>query len=196
MKKVVLAVALLCAAAAAHAQDTRFGIKISGGIAKFRGDGAPNQTNIASAGGGVMANVKLSEVFSVQPELLYMVKGSRDERGTTPVRYHNQYIELPVLLRASFGGVFLEAGPQFGYLLTPQTKTEGSLEMTDYSQAAFNEVEFGVAGGLGYQLASGLSLTGRYATGLNPVFTNVGTTKVKAYNSVLMLQLGFLFPEK
>ncbi|WBA41939.1 porin family protein [Hymenobacter canadensis] len=198
MKRILVALALTFGAVAAQAQDSRIGVKISGGIAKFRGDDVTNQSNTLSAGGGLVYNIKLTEMLSVQPELLYTVKGSRFNSDAFDSKTTLHYVELPVMLRATFSNVFVEAGPQVGYLVAAKlevTPNNGGEASEDKSRNNFTNADWGFAAGIGYQLENGLSLTGRYSGSLNPVLPNVASTKIKAYNSAFLVQLGFLLPQ-
>ena len=90
-------------------------------------------------------------------------------------RLRTSYIELPVLLKADFNGLQVFAGPQISYLANAKLNTSVSLagfnvlnKSIDVSNQ-FNKWDAGVTGGIGYQFANGIRITGAYERGLSKV---------------------------
>lgn len=213
MKKTILSLALLAfSGIAAHAQtatatnDNHFGVKVGGSLTNFVGsDVSSSISNKIGFHGGFVANIALGDRLSVQPELLYSMKGAKDEvsfGGTTfKATQTLHYIELPILLKAKFNQFFVEAGPQAGVLFDASVKTEGgSSSATESNKDQFNEVLFGYAAGFGYQLESGLMLGLRYNGDFNNVTRGVTTNNVKtqpnARNSAFQVYVGYTFGNK
>ncbi len=130
---------------------------------------------------GVFARISLSEKFSLSPELLFSDKGFKIlEDVTDPDSdYSNlklSYLNVPVLLGYNvFDKLTLQAGPEFGYLLSASTKFDG--ESIDVGNIWNNEFDFGLAVGLTYAITEKISLGGRYTHGFSSVaggiqFTN------------------------
>ncbi|OGX88958.1 porin family protein [Hymenobacter coccineus] len=175
MKKTLLATALLAVAAtAAQAQSPSFGIKAGASLTNAVGDGATgfDYKNKFGFHGGFVANLPLSDVFSIQPELLYSMKGYRfrasDGLGGGPLvdkRQSLNYIDVPILARINAGGLFFEAGPQLGYLVSAKYSVDGNGNNSSSSYRSrdgYRKVDFGYAAGLGYQLAAGPGIGLRY----------------------------------
>lgn len=161
---------------------------------------------------GAVLNVGLIKNFlSVQPELLFSQKGFTyaDKELTTnglTSRYQGscryQYLDVPILLKVQAGGLYVEAGPQYAYLLSLKDEarvTTNGLQAVQSTALAIRDVnrnEIGYAVGIGFQAKSGLNLGVRY-TGAFTDFAKKGyanTDMVNARNSVCQFSLGFLVP--
>lgn len=209
VKKTILSLALLVfGGIAAHAQtatttnDNHFGVKVGGSLTNFVGsDVSSSISSKIGFHGGFLANISLGDRLSVQPELLYSMKGAKDEVAGIKATQTLHYIELPILLKAKFNQFFVEAGPQAGVLFDANVKVEGgSSNTTDSNKDQFNEVLFGYAAGFGYQLESGLMLGLRYNGDFNNVTRGVTANNVKtqanARNSAFQVYVGYTFGNK
>ena len=116
--------------------------------------------------GGIYYNIGLSDVFSIQPELLYSEMGSSLESdfdfdffGDSSIYLELDYISVPVLFKVSPAwrwGFF--AGPQFDYLLSADFDDEDIKDdVEDYDFAATAGMEFWITRHIG--------LYGRYIWG-------------------------------
>lgn len=195
MKKTFLALALtLGVAGAAQAQSARFGVKAGASLTSFTGKDSDGAKNKFGFNGGVMANFALNDMFSIQPEVLYSMKGSKAD-GSNDGQFNLNYIDVPVLAKIATGetGLFFELGPQIGFLAAAKAKSNSlSVDVKD----SFNSVDFGYAAGLGFQAANGPMVGLRYNGG----FTNIGKasagTDGNVKNSAFQLYVGFLFGGK
>jgi len=217
MKKnlfVVLILLFLTSAAAinAQAQGVRLGIKAGANLSNLAGDVTNEDRFQNKAGfvGGIMLNAPLlaDNFLSLQPELLYSQKGFKNDGSALFGQYRYEgkatynYLDLPVLAKIKAGPIFVEAGPQFSYLLNRKDETRryfGSVLQT-YSASEqdldnVNRFEIGYAAGIGIQVV-GLILDVRY----NGAFTDFtkngyqGNDLKNARNSLFQASLGFLFP--
>lgn len=189
--------------ATAQEADNHFGIKAGASLTNLVGKDVTSSTNsLIGYHGGLVANIALSERFSIQPELLYSVKGVKTEQsfaGTTFKATQNlHYVDLPVMLKAKFNQVFVEAGPQAGVLVRAKSKVEGGSTTEEVSNKdEFSKLDFGYALGVGYQLESGPMVGFRYNGGI----TNVAQAEIvggqrlqaKARNSAFQLYVGYMF---
>jgi opacity protein-like surface antigen len=171
MKKVLFSLGLLVSvSAAAQAQGVTFGIRGGISAATLSGDddkfGNKQSTyNYGLAGlGGVTANFAISDMFSVQPELLYNLKGTQINEGHDRLDLH--YIDLPILLKVNAEGPYFEAGPQVGYLISAKL---GGDTKTRIETKSLQGLSLGYVAGVGYQLTSGLSLGVRFNGGISSV---------------------------
>jgi hypothetical protein len=204
MKKAFLALALtLGVAGAAQAQSARFGVKAGASLTNVTGDGTGDVKNLFGFHGGLIANLPINDAFSIQPELLYSMKGAKLEEsfggytGKLTSRLH--YIDVPVLARVNAGGLFFELGPQIGFLVAAKQKTEvsggpGSGSSTDDIKDSVKGVDFGYAAGLGYQLSNGPGIGLRYNGGFTDTNKDSGSSAVR--NSAFQLYLSFMFGGK
>ena len=207
MKKHLLSLALVVAGTmAAHAQNGRLGFKAGVSLASFVGDDVTSSSS-GKFGfhGGLVASLGITDRLSVQPELLYSMKGTKDSgsnnNGSITGYQTLHYVDVPVLLKLRFNQLFLEAGPQAGVLAGATATVEGNgASQSIGNKSSFNDVDFGYALGLGFQAESGLMLGFRY----NGAFTNVPkevtirgqSIQPKARNSAFQLYVGYLLHSK
>lgn len=199
MKKLILSLALVASAAAANAQTTtRFGIKAGANYTKFSGDNLGNIEYKFGAVGGLAANIGLSESLSIQPELLYSMKGA--ELKDAPLNDYNfklNYLELPILFRYTLNdgkGPFVQAGPQIGYLLNSKL-SDGDGDEIKIDNDSFQKMELGYAAAIGYQTEMGLSIEGRFNGGINSIGKD-NDSYDQQRNRVFSVQLGYMFGGK
>ncbi len=208
MKKLILSLGLLAGVSvAAQAQSAKFGIKAGASLSNLVGGGANGQ-GLFGFNGGAFANFALSDAISIQPELLYSMKGFRREQsdnfyGTNYTikatsRIHN--IDIPVLARVSANGLFMEFGPQIGFNVAAKSKaevTQGTRTNTDESDFKddIKPVELGFAAGVGYQLSNGPGIGLRYNGGLTNIAKDNDTSSA-VRNTVFQLYLSYMFGGK
>jgi hypothetical protein len=203
MKKLVLSLAVLASATAvANAQTApRFGVKAGVNYTKFSGDGTDvlgDPEYKFGAVGGLAANFGLSESLSIQPELLYSMKGAELKGGVLEdFNFKLNYLELPIFFRytlADGAGPFLQAGPQVGYLLNTKI-SDGDGNEIKGDNDDFQKLELGYAAAIGYQLESGLSIEGRFNGGINSIGKDDDAYD-QIRNRVFSIQLGYMFGGK
>jgi len=195
MKKTFLALALtLAVAGAAQAQSARFGVKAGASLTTLTGDDVEGAKNKFGFNGGVMANFALNDMFSIQPEVLYSMKGAKVDDGNDG-RINLNYIDVPVLAKISTGetGLFFELGPQVGFLASAKAKNNS---ISDDVKDSFKTVDFGYAAGLGFQAASGPMVGLRYNGAFTNSYKSIAGLDPKARNSAFQLYVGFLFGGK
>ena len=193
MKKVILSLALLAGmTGAANAQTgVRFGLK--GGI-NYTTLTAKNTDGIDYKVGlqaGAFANFGLSDLISIQPEVLYSQKGAQVE-DASDFKLKLNYIDVPVLVKVNAGGLFFEAGPQLGILASAKA-TDGSTDQD--VKEGYNTVDFGYVAGLGYQLETGPMIGLRYNGGISNIIKD-GPDSDKVRNSAFQLYVGYTFGGK
>jgi len=215
MKKLSIAIVIILGfGQLMTAQDIKFGVKGGLNLANMSGDVEDNSMKLAFHVGG-MAEIKISDQFSVQPELLYSEQGAKFSDGTLCLNY----LAVPVMAKYAVSeNLSLEVGPQFGYLLSAKAKDEsndggggGNVEASAKSstsskvqstQAAqadsrdikenFKSFDLGLALGASYLLNNGLNVGVRYIMGLSDTPKNDdGDFKYK--NSVFQLSIGYYF---
>jgi hypothetical protein len=192
-----VAVAVLALPAAA---DMRFGIKAGANVANVNGGFTGNVSDwktMVGFCGGVFLEFNLGKLLTIQPEVLYTMKGADatiDEgtiTGTGKLRF--DYLEIPMLLKVRIptGDVhpFVFAGPAVGFNLkaTFEDITGGS---TDVSSG--NSVEWSAIFGGGLQLGRSFHIDVRYTMGLEKLeVPDLGAVDLK--NGVLSATLGLAF---
>lgn len=177
---VCLVVTLVAGAAPRNASaqiETDVGVTLGLNLATIRTD-APSAPNLRTGFmGGLVLQVRPRGVpVHLQPELLFVQKGTALDRGDGEIRFGASYIELPLLLQAdapSIGPVTPHVvGGGFGGVKVAERQSVGGLGgnlplQTDESY--FERFDAGLVGGLGGTLGLGdsrLTFTARYAYGL------------------------------
>lgn len=192
-----------------QAQDIKFGAKAGLNLANMSGDVEDNSIKLGLHIGG-MAEIKISETFAVQPELLYSAQGYNHAHGNLALNY----LVLPIMAKFSITeNLTLEAGPQFGYLLSAKdkyddlededfpaitaknsasSKTQASLASTVDVKDYFKSFDLGGAIGASYLLNNGMNLSVRYIMGLSNTI-KYDESDFKFKNSVFQFSVGYYF---
>lgn len=207
MKRSFLLLGLcLGAVGAAQAQSATFGIKAGASLTNFTGKNIKDAKNKFGFNGGLIANFAVNDIFSVQPELLYSMKGAKTEEtiaglpiiGAITNNTTLHYVDVPVLAHMNAGGLFFELGPQIGFLASAKIKeelTNGQSSTYDVKDKIKN-VDFGYAGGLGYQLKNGPGVGLRYNGGFSNLNKNGYSNGYDVRNSAFQLYATYMFGGK
>lgn len=190
MKRILLLLPALLLAAAAHAQ---LGVKAGINAAVLDGEnlGSTSTRYKTYYHAGVLYEMKVLGPVSIQPELLYSLQGSsiRNAIGNYDARLH--YLNMPVLAKVTVGPVFVEAGPQLGFLVANDeaNRTGGA------AGYRFRRTDFTLAAGGGLKLGN-LLLGARFNAGLDNVnnprdITNLNDPRFK--NRVLQAYVAYQF---
>ncbi|SHL23921.1 porin family protein [Hymenobacter psychrotolerans] len=197
MKKALLSLVLLGGlSSVASAQSVRFGLKAGATLANFRGDDIEDTKSIYGYHAGFAANLGITEHLSLQPELLYSQKGTKLEEDNVKLVQRLHYIDIPLLVKYNFGGAFVEAGPQFGLLVSYSSKLKDDNDELDLSDLEYNPYtpsDVGFVVGAGYQLGNGLTAGVRYNGGLSRIAAPDYNNKLKVHNSAFQVQIGYMF---
>lgn len=133
--------------------------------------------------GGYMG-INLGRNFALQPEVLFSTQGAKLEDQEVNLNYLN----IPVMVRfLTKGGLFLEAGPQFGFNVN-------EVDLSGNLNEQFNNSDFSMAGGLGYiGKSQGFGIGARYNVGVSKVgdITGTGISETDFKNGVFQLSLYF-----
>ncbi|MBD2721055.1 porin family protein [Hymenobacter armeniacus] len=169
---------------------------------------------------GAALRIPLSKhgAVALQPELLLNLRGYRlaGERTAGLATGEKQcsfeqtrvltYVDVPMLANINVGGWFMEFGPQLGFLVHANAEThtttrystgapDKATSATSTDRGDLTSLDVGIVGGVGYQTRGGLALGLRLNRGLTPLLNPAGAAaKPRAYNDVLMLQVGYVLP--
>ncbi len=176
----------LATSVSVQAQLVQFGLKGGLNYANQSGSGITvNSTNydseaITSYHAGLIAEIKLTDAFSIQPELLYSTQGATYKNAIDEFKNEIGYLSIPVLLKVNLNKfVSLDFGPQASFLLS---------ERKNVNFRESETFEFGAVGGLTLNITKNLFLQGRYVAGLTEA-TRDATIK----NSVVQVSAGIRF---
>lgn len=209
MKKSILFIAVvLFALTSVSAQEyVMFGAKGGVNFSTFSGDGSNafnDPDGRTSFHLGLLAEIPVTERFSVQPEVLYSGQGYdiAERDNGNDIEYQLDYINIPVIAKVYiFEGLALEAGPQIGFLVNSEIDGDpGSVNNENtisLDEDQFNKVDFSLAVGASFKFRGGIFVNGRYNIGLSDIyddsFTNNLLSGADAKHSVVQLGVGFMF---
>jgi outer membrane protein with beta-barrel domain len=188
------AAGILLAASAATANAQGFGVMAGANFADISGDDIDGSDIDSRTGfaGGVFYEHKLGTSISLRPEVLYSFKGGTNTLAED-VTWQNDYIEVPVLLKYSFGSgathPFVLIGPAISFNVNCNF-TDGTDEASCddvFGSDVASSTDFSGILGLGIQW-NALDINVRYDLG----FTNV-LEDVDATNKTISILLGYNF---
>ena len=170
------------------AQDVDFGVKAGLNIANFSGGDGDRNSLLTYHLGGV-AEISLSERFSLQPEVLYTRQGSEAQATNEQeaVKVKLDYLAIPLMAKYYIADRFtIEVGPQFAFLLEDKAEfVDADLPDADTDASGFDLL---ANIGLGYAINNNIFLQTRYSYGITTVVEN---PDIK--NSVFQVSLGYTF---
>ena len=193
MKKIILTVAVFTIGFV-NAQEVKYGAKAGLNFANLTGDVEDASMKIGFNVGG-FAEIKVSDKFSVQPELLYSTQGAKSEESfegeTIESEWNLSYLNIPIMAKYYVSEKFsLEAGPQIGFLLGSKVKVESiEVDFKDNTES----IDFGLNIGTAYDFTENLFAGLRYNIGLSNVAKTESGDDTKINNSVISLSLGYRF---
>ena len=206
MKKLFLGAAIAMSSLTFAQQ---FGVKGGMNVSSLSDDATlSDQESKIGFNAGVFMNAPLAENFSIQPEVLYNDLGSKVTRSSTEILGNTYsadysrnlgYISVPVMFQYNATPAFyLEAGPQFGFLVSAKDKfknsTNGSTDnatIVALDKDNFHTFDFGIGLGAGYYFTPNLGLTARYTAGLSDIMKDNPGDSVK--NNVFQVGLAYKF---
>ena len=197
MKKTIfLALAIIGITTTGYSQKIKFGAKAGMNMASWAGDLEDGTNMRVSMHFGGLVEFKLTDKFSIQPEVLYSgqgvtMKGQYSYNQSYKSSFRFDYLNIPVMAKYYIvEGFNVEAGPQVGVLLSSKVMVKvDDLKTVDDFEGETNNVDFAANFGLGYDLPMGIFFNARYSLGL--VKVNDGKGEVK--NNVFSLSAGYKF---
>ena len=142
---------------------------------------------------GVFLRGKFDNI-GIQPELLlFTQKGDLESSFFGSAQESFTYLSIPVILKFyPIGGLNLQLGPQFGFLLDGEREYDtflgsGSEDITEY----YKKSDVSVSLGGGYDFDFGLSLDVRYNIGVKDI--NNEANGDEARSRIFLLSLGWNF---
>jgi len=193
MKKLLLGTAI-AVSSLAFAQEKKqssspvnFGVKAGLNIASISDDGFKAK---ASFYGGAFANIPVASEFSVQPEILYNGLGAKAD-GMEDLKVNLSYISVPVMFQYNaLPNLYLEAGPQFSFLVGSKFKYQSvSVDADDYIKG----FDFGIGLGAGYYFTPNIGLTARYVAGVVDIAKETNGIQPEGKNNVFQIGLAYKF---
>ena len=223
MKKLILGLAvaassLVWAQKKGDSSPITFGLKAGMNVSSIsKTEGIDQKSKIGFNAGG-FANIPLSSQFSIQPELLYNALGAKSVSsseytiGGTTTRNKDtyttslDYLSVPVMFQYNaLPNLYLEAGPEFGFMLSGKNKGDVTTTVTSGSNTStvsksytdkikkenVNTFNLGLGIGAGYYFTPNIGVTARYVAGLTSINKHGGSDSPK--NNVFQIGLAYKF---
>lgn len=183
--------------------QVNFGVKAGLNLATFSGDAVSDaETKSGLVVGGLM-QYHFSPMFTLQPEVLYSMKGSEFSGGGVTQTWSVNYLEVPVALRLNIPlqsgspvSPYIYAGPALGVLLSAEVEQKGqnanniTVDVKDQVTSTDFSLVFGA--GIGFNLGGHeLGVDFRYGLGLGSIDDSGNNLDVK--NNVMSLTASFAF---
>jgi hypothetical protein len=149
---------------------------------------------------GVYGQLFSSRAFTLQPEVNFSTKGNKIERNNGIIdqetKFNLSYIDIPVLAVFKLGkAAEIHAGAYWAYLVGANIDQDGDLDndFTKIDRDNFDKWDYGLVGGLGFNLGKGAQLGARYNYGLNEIAHSTGAKRLlgNTKNSVAQVYLAF-----
>ncbi len=182
----------MAVAASTLAFSQSFGVKGGMNVSSLSNDaGLSDSKSKIGFNAGVFMNAPLSSEFSIQPEILYNDLGSKvtynlpGENNNVESSLNLGYISVPVMFQYNATPEFyLEAGPQFGFLVNANNKYKSGDKASTISLDTddFNTFDFGLGIGAGYWITPQFGLNVRYNAGFTDVYKDNPGDAVKNNN--------------
>lgn len=209
MKKVLLSAIAIFAFGFSNAQQVKFGVKAGLNISSLNGGDSyygSYGTKVGFHIGG-LAEIKINDKFSIQPELLYSLKGTDLSYGYgygyygygTSNKLNLSYIDIPVMVKFyPIQRLSAELGPNVAFLMSAKglkyDAATGTTDTTGDIKDNYNTVDFGMNIGAGYELKQGIMFQLRYNIGLSDVSKSQNLQKnYTDKNAVIQLSVGYKF---
>ncbi len=195
MKKIIVALVILITVNST-AQKINFGIKAGLNVSMLTG----NANEIMSSNNGFFAGTllefKILGKIAIQPELLFSAQGAKFESKnlTFATTRKMNYLILPIMFKYyPKVGLFVEAGPQAGFLISANQDVENRITNVTTSEnlkEATKDFDMSANIGIGYDLFDKVVVQVRYCIGLTNTST-IENTDMK--NGVFQLSVGYKF---
>ena len=210
VNKLFLLLTLFCMAGAMHAQIA-IGPKVGINFGTFREDDVESEDaeNLLGVTLGAVADIGITDNFSIMPEVLFFQKGAEvttfenplDAEDKTETETTLNYVEIPVLAKYAFSigdgpELFVIGGPSFGIGLGGNISRTGLADVDiDFEENMLTNFDFSVALGGGISLPVGpgsLIFDIRYLLSLTSIDDSDFDADIK--NNGIGASAGFLFP--
>jgi hypothetical protein len=204
MKKLFLGLGLVAGTFAFAQTSPTFGIKAGVNVSSISDDGYDDTKSKVGFSGGLFLNAPLSEQFSIQPEVMYSQLGAKTDYTFAGTTFANElkldYITVPVMFQfRATPAFYIEAGPEFGFLVSAKNKTTVSnnngsgSDVDELDKDAFNSFNMGAALGLGFDITPNFGVNARYIAGFSDVTKPESDPSTNAKNRNNNFQAGVYF---
>lgn len=206
MKRLYLLFATSLLTVFCSAQTVRFGVRGGMNISTESSQEYPWGDVVSSFRSKTGVNIggavcfPISETIDIEADILYSRQGYKnyyyfaetigqtDSRGDYVVNSH--YLNIPVVAEYFvWKGLYVECGPQIGFLLSKKDNFGESFYGNIYERSKTKKIDLSLVAGLGYRLANDIFINARYCYG----FTGTSKFYDGGKNKNIQISLGYLF---
>ncbi|MFZ5980979.1 MAG: porin family protein [Candidatus Zixiibacteriota bacterium] len=183
---------------------TAKGVKAGLNLANLTGSDIEGNKMMLTFGGGAFVEYSFNPQFAIQPEALFMMKGTKAEEGDEKINL--TYIEIPVLLKfkPTMEGNFkpaIFAGPALGLLLSAKADVYDEVEEEIVEDVDIKDemksIDFGIAFGAGFmymmQNGGGITFDARYTMGMGKIYDPEEGDAPEIKNANISFMVGYSF---
>jgi hypothetical protein len=190
MKKAFLSLAVVVIATLSANAQVQYGAKGGLNIATLTGAGSGGSSSKVGVHVGGLASIEVSSLFHIQPEIVFSTQGTKGSAGSL----NFDYLNIPVLAKYTVAkGLDIEAGPQFGFLLSAKFKDNAG--NSSNVSSSVKSVDLGLGVGASYSFDKNLGADLRYNIGLSDI-NNPSNSSSSLHNSVVQIGIFYLFDTK
>jgi hypothetical protein len=204
MKKLLFVLFALALFSISTQAQMQLGVKAGLNLANLSGDDISDTDARTGFAGGLFFMYQFNDMFAIQPEAYYSMKGATDKGSFEGYSYEAElkldYLEIPLLLKFlipikdSNVRPTVFAGPSFGFNMSAKSKVEAGGQTFEQDLEYVASTDFGLVfgGGIGFPVGNGeLGFDIRYILGLSTIDDSSEKDDVK--NGVLNFNLYYGF---
>lgn len=201
MKKIVITLLMTTAVISVKAQNFHFGIKTGINLSKETKTEVERQVQDFDKEfrkgfhiGGIVT-YSINKKWELEGNLMYSQQGYKEhlfsiENNRTIYSIRSNYINLPIAIKYyPLEHLYIEMGPQIGFLISKKHKIQGEGNITKYIPLKPNHIDLSLFCGLGYKFSNNILLEARYIHGLNNTYKNVALSQ----NRNIQISIGYMF---
>ena len=144
---------------------------------------------------GGIVTYSINKKWELEGNLMYSQQGYKEhlfsiENNRTIYSIRSNYINLPIAIKYyPLEHLYIEMGPQIGFLISKKHKIQGEGNITKYIPLKPNHIDLSLFCGLGYNFSNNIFLEAHYIHGLNNTYKNVALSQ----NRNIQFSIGYLF---
>lgn len=144
---------------------------------------------------GGIVTYSINKKWELEGNLMYLQQGYKEhlfsiENNRTIYSIRSNYINLPIAIKYyPLEHLYIEMGPQIGFLISKKHKIQGEGNITKYIPLKPNHIDLSLFCGLGYKFSNNILLEARYIHGLNNTYKNVTLSQ----NRNIQISIGYMF---
>ena len=144
---------------------------------------------------GGIVTYSINKQWELEGNLMYSQQGNKEhlfsiKNNRTIYSIRSNYINLPIAIKYyPLEHLYIEMGPQIGFLISKKHKIQGEGNITKYIPLKPNHIDLSLFCGLGYNFSNNIFLEARYIHGLNNTYKNVTLSQ----NRNIQFSIGYLF---